>query len=295
MLRMSTLFVRTLREDPADAEVASHRLLIRAGYIRRAAPGIYTWLPLGPQGARQGRGDRARGDGRRGWPTGPLPGAAAARALRGHWSLDRVRPQPVPPQGPQGRGHLLAPTHEEMFTLLGEGPVLVVQGSAAVAVPNPDQVPRRGAPARGPAARPRVHHEGRVHVRHRRRGARAVVPDAARRLRPDLRAAGHRVRDRAGEGRRDGRLEVRGVPVAPPRSGRTRTCARRRVRRERRGRHARPCPDAMPTSTTPLPRTSRTPRTPRPSTTLVELANAEHPAPTAPGPPRTPSRTSCSP
>src|SRR6478735_3580449 len=44
---MSTLFVRTLREDPVDAEVPSHRLLLRAGYIRRAAPGIYTWLPLG--------------------------------------------------------------------------------------------------------------------------------------------------------------------------------------------------------------------------------------------------------
>ncbi len=44
---MSTLFVRTLREDPADAEVPSHRLLVRAGYIRRAAPGIYSWLPLG--------------------------------------------------------------------------------------------------------------------------------------------------------------------------------------------------------------------------------------------------------
>jgi len=47
ILRLSSLFVRTLREDPADAEVPSHRLLVRAGYIRRAAPGIYTWLPLG--------------------------------------------------------------------------------------------------------------------------------------------------------------------------------------------------------------------------------------------------------
>ena len=44
---MSTLFLRTLREDPADAEVASHRLLVRGGYIRRAAPGGFTWLPLG--------------------------------------------------------------------------------------------------------------------------------------------------------------------------------------------------------------------------------------------------------
>ncbi len=45
--RLSHFFLRTLREDPADAEVTSHRLLIRAGYIRRAAPGIFTWLPLG--------------------------------------------------------------------------------------------------------------------------------------------------------------------------------------------------------------------------------------------------------
>jgi len=44
---MSTLFLRTLREDPADAEVPSHRLLVRAGYVRRVAPGIYSWLPLG--------------------------------------------------------------------------------------------------------------------------------------------------------------------------------------------------------------------------------------------------------
>ena len=47
MLRMSTLLLRTLRDDPADAEVASHKLLVRAGYVRRIAAGIYSWLPLG--------------------------------------------------------------------------------------------------------------------------------------------------------------------------------------------------------------------------------------------------------
>src|ERR1700712_2190151 len=45
--RMSSLFLRTLRDDPADAELPSHRMLVRAGYIRRVAPGIYTWMPLG--------------------------------------------------------------------------------------------------------------------------------------------------------------------------------------------------------------------------------------------------------
>ncbi|MGA1248175.1 MAG: proline--tRNA ligase, partial [Candidatus Nanopelagicales bacterium] len=44
---MSSLFLRTLRDDPADAELISHKLLVRAGYVRRIAPGIFSWLPLG--------------------------------------------------------------------------------------------------------------------------------------------------------------------------------------------------------------------------------------------------------
>ena len=76
LLRMSTLFLRTLREDPADAEVPSHRLLVRAGYVRRAAPGIYTWLPLGLKVLT--RVERiVRGDGPDGRAGGPLPRAAA--------------------------------------------------------------------------------------------------------------------------------------------------------------------------------------------------------------------------
>jgi prolyl-tRNA synthetase len=47
VLRLSTLFLRTLRDDPAEAEVPSHKLLVRGGYVRRVAPGIYSWLPLG--------------------------------------------------------------------------------------------------------------------------------------------------------------------------------------------------------------------------------------------------------
>src|SRR5436853_1555077 len=52
-VRMSALFLRTLRDDPADAEVDSHRLLVRAGYIRRTSAGIYSWLPLGYRVLRQ--------------------------------------------------------------------------------------------------------------------------------------------------------------------------------------------------------------------------------------------------
>ena len=53
--RMSELFLRTLRDDPADAEVPSHKLLIRAGYVRPIGPGLYSWLPLGAAGAAQDR------------------------------------------------------------------------------------------------------------------------------------------------------------------------------------------------------------------------------------------------
>ena len=76
--RLTNFFLRTLREDPADAEVASHRLLVRAGYIRRQAPGVFAWLPLGLRvKAKIERIIRDEMAGRRG-ARGALPGAASA-------------------------------------------------------------------------------------------------------------------------------------------------------------------------------------------------------------------------
>ncbi|WP_245542890.1 proline--tRNA ligase [Ruania albidiflava] len=115
---MSTLFLRTLREDPADAELASHRLLVRAGYIRRAAPGIYTWLPLGlrvlgkiEQVVREEM--TATGAQEVHFPA-LLP--REPYESTGRWSdygpnLFRLRDR-------RENDYLLAPTHEEMFTLL---------------------------------------------------------------------------------------------------------------------------------------------------------------------------------
>ena len=142
------LFVRTLREDPADAEVPSHRLLVRAGYIRRAAPGIYTWLPLGLRVLRNvERIIREEMDAHR-RPGAALPRAAAPRALRGHRPLDRVRRRHLPAQGPQGRRLPARADPRGDVHARREGPVLVVQGPAAVDLPDPDEVPRRGAAPR---------------------------------------------------------------------------------------------------------------------------------------------------
>ncbi|MDQ6751993.1 MAG: proline--tRNA ligase [Actinomycetota bacterium] len=118
VLRLSTLFLRTLREDPVDAEVASHKLLIRAGYIRRAAPGIYTWLPLGLRVLRKVE-DIIREE------------MAAIGAQEVHFpALLPREPYEVTNRWTEygeglfrlkdrkGADYLLAPTHEEMFTLL---------------------------------------------------------------------------------------------------------------------------------------------------------------------------------
>jgi len=118
VLRMSTMFLRTLREDPADAEVASHRLLVRAGYIRRAAPGGFTWLPIGWMVYQNvERVVREEMD-RAGFQEVHFPALLPREPyeLSGRWTeygdnVFRVKDR-------KGADLLLAPTHEEMFTLL---------------------------------------------------------------------------------------------------------------------------------------------------------------------------------
>lgn len=118
LLRMSTLFVRTLREDPADAEVASHRLLVRAGYIRRAAPGIYTWLPLGlrvlAKVEQVVREEMAAIGAQEVHFPALLP--KEPYEATGRWA--EYGPNIFRLKDRRGGDYLLAPTHEEMFTLL---------------------------------------------------------------------------------------------------------------------------------------------------------------------------------
>jgi prolyl-tRNA synthetase len=119
--RMSSLFLRTLREDPADAELPSHRLLVRAGYIRRLSPGVYSWLPLGKQildnVAAVVREEMERIGGQEVLFPALIPREIYEET--GRWtdygdSLFRL-------QDRKGADHLLGPTHEELFTLLVKG------------------------------------------------------------------------------------------------------------------------------------------------------------------------------
>jgi len=118
MLRMSRLFLRTLRDDPADAEVPSHKLLLRAGYIRRAAPGGYTWLPLGWEVHRNIERvvrDEMNAIGAQEVHFPALLPREPYEATN-RWddygdTLFRLKDR-------RGADFLLGPTHEEMFTLL---------------------------------------------------------------------------------------------------------------------------------------------------------------------------------
>ncbi|KGA16030.1 prolyl-tRNA synthetase [freshwater metagenome] len=121
MLRMSTLFLRTLRDDPADAEVASHRLLVRAGYIRRIGAGIYSWLPLGVITLRNiERVIREEMDAA-GFQEVHFPSLLPREPYEATNRWEEYGPSLFRLQDRKGADYLLGPTHEEMFTLMVKG------------------------------------------------------------------------------------------------------------------------------------------------------------------------------
>ena len=118
---MSTLFLRTLRDDPADAEVASHRLLVRAGYIRRIGAGIYSWLPLGVITLRNiERVIREEMD-KAGFQEVHFPSLLPREPYEATNRWEEYGPSLFRLQDRKGADYLLGPTHEEMFTLMVKG------------------------------------------------------------------------------------------------------------------------------------------------------------------------------
>jgi prolyl-tRNA synthetase len=116
--RLSQLFVRTLREDPSDAEVTSHRLLVRAGYIRRQAPGVFAWLPLGLKVRRKIERVIREELEVFGAQEVHFPALLPREPyeITGRWTeygdgIFRLKDR-------KDADYLLAPTHEEVFTLL---------------------------------------------------------------------------------------------------------------------------------------------------------------------------------
>ena len=119
--RLSHLFLRTLRDDPADAEVLSHKLLVRAGYVRRVAPGVYSWLPLGLRTLRRIEQVVREEMNASGAQEISLPALLPSEPYEttGRWTeygpaLFRLKDR-------KGNDMMLGPTHEELFTLTVQG------------------------------------------------------------------------------------------------------------------------------------------------------------------------------
>ncbi|QGU07672.1 Proline--tRNA ligase [Corynebacterium occultum] len=114
--RLSTMFLRTLREDPADAEVPSHKLLVRAGYVRRAAPGVYTWLPLGLKVLRKVETVVREEMNAMGGQELSFPALLPREPYETTNRWNEYGAELFRLQDRRGVDMLLGPTHEEMFT-----------------------------------------------------------------------------------------------------------------------------------------------------------------------------------
>ncbi|MBU6353149.1 MAG: proline--tRNA ligase [Actinomycetales bacterium] len=121
MLRMSSLFLRTLRDDPSDATVASHKLLVRAGYVRPIAAGIFSWLPLGVIALRNVERIIREEMDKAGFQEVHFPALLPKDPYAKTNRWDEYGPTLFRLQDRKGSDYLLGPTHEEMFTLMVKG------------------------------------------------------------------------------------------------------------------------------------------------------------------------------
>ncbi len=115
---MSSLFLRTLREDPADAEVPSHKLLVRAGYVRRVAPGVYSWLPLGLKVLRAVEQVVREEMDAIGAQEIQFPALLPREPYEATGRWTEYGPNLFRLKDRKGNDYLLGPTHEELFTQL---------------------------------------------------------------------------------------------------------------------------------------------------------------------------------
>ena len=275
ILRMSTLFVRTLREDPADAEVPSHRLLVRAGYIRAGRAGhlhlAAAGLPVLRNIERIVREEMdAIGAQEVQFPAllPREPYEATGRWTEYGDNIFRLKDR-------KGGDYLLGPTHEEMFTLVVKDlyssykdlPLWIYQ----IQTKYRDEARPRAGLLRGREFVMKDSYSFDVDDE----GLERPTPRTAR-LHQDLRPARVRLRDRQGHRRRDGRLQVGGVPRhGRERRGHLRPLHLVRLRRQRRG-GRRTAPAPVPYDDAPAAHAEQTPDTPT-IETLVDHLNEKFP------------------
>ena len=174
-MRLSRYFLPILRETPKEAEIVSHRLMLRAGMIRQEAAGIYALLPLGLRVLKKIEQIVREEQDRSGAIELLMPTIQSAELWRESGRYDDYGKEMLRIKDRHERDMLYGPTNEEMVTEIFRAYVRSYKRSAAQSLSHPVEVPRRGAPALRRDARPRIPDEGRLFLRPRP-GGRAPLP-----------------------------------------------------------------------------------------------------------------------
>jgi prolyl-tRNA synthetase len=166
-MRASQFFIATLKEAPADAEIVSHQLMLRAGMIRKLAGGIYTWMPMGLRVLRKVEAIVREEMNRAGAIELLMPAVQPAELWQESGRWDKYGPELLRFKDRHQRDFVIGPTHEEVITDVARNEVKSYRQLPRQLLPDPDQVPRRDPAALRRDARPRVPDEGRLLLPHR--------------------------------------------------------------------------------------------------------------------------------
>ena len=161
-MRLSKLFFTTLRDDPSEAEMPSHRLLLRAGYVRQLGAGIYSLLPLGFRATKRVEQVIREEMNAIGGQELEMPVVHPAEVWRDSGRYDKIGPELVRFKDRGDRDMVLAMTHEEVVALLLRDIVQSYRQLPVHRLPLPDEVPGRATLPWWPHPRSRVRHEGRL-------------------------------------------------------------------------------------------------------------------------------------
>ena len=142
-MRLSRFPLSTLKETPADAEIVSHQLMLRAGMIRKLAAGLYNWLPLGLRVLRKVEAIVREEMDRAGALEVLMPAVQPAELWQESGRWEQYGPELLRLKDRHGRDFCFGPTHEEVITDLAAARTEELQAAAGQLLPDPDQVPRR--------------------------------------------------------------------------------------------------------------------------------------------------------
>ena len=198
-MKASQFFISTLKEAPADAEVVSHQLMMRAGMIKRLGAGIYTYMPMGLRVIRKVEAIVREEMNRAGAVELLMPVVQPAELWQETGRWDKMGPELMRVKDRHDRDFVIQPTSEEVITDIARQELRSYRAAAEEFLSHPDQVPRRAPAALRRDARARVHDEGRLlastatstrrarsydaHVRRLRAHLRPLRPDVSRRRR----------------------------------------------------------------------------------------------------------------